>query len=70
MKKSFSDSQELEPFSQTSNFSDNSDVEVQRVVNELGNLRKVHRLDKLQKLCSEVGLIFPQSIDLPVRINV
>ena len=73
MKKSFSvasDSQELLPASQSSNFSDQSDVEVKRVVQELDILKKVHRLEKLQTLCSEVGLVFPANINFPLKRNV
>jgi len=73
LKKSFSvtsDSQELEPASQSSNFSDQSDIEVKRVVHQLDVLKKVHRLEKLQTLCSEVGLVFPGNINFPLKRNV
>ena len=73
MKRSFSvasDSQELEPASQSSNFSDQSDIEVKRVVQELDVMKKVHRLEKLKTLCSEVGLVFPASLNFPLKNNV
>ena len=67
IKRTFSnasDSQELEPDSQLSNYSDCSDIEIKRVVNELEFMKKVRQLDSLKTFCTSISLGVPPHLSL------
>ena len=73
MKKSWSigsESQELEPQSQHSNYSDNPETPVRRFILDLEAKRKVTKLEKLKLFCGELGVAFPSNINFPITKNV
>ena len=64
------DSPDLNIGSQTSNFSDASDIEVQREIKKFEAARKAEKLDVIRKVLEGINIHFPANLNVLLDKNV